>query len=95
MSLKFSWKGQEFTRISGPSGPVNKRPILFEFCNFPEPLRPALVRNGDYVREIARPQQPLIVSCTLFSNPLARHSFLSQSTGTGGLPFSVFPQQHP
>ncbi len=41
------------------------------------------------------PRQPLIVSCTLFSNPLARHSFLSQSTGTGGLPFSVFPQQHP
>ena len=35
------------------------------------------------------PRQPLIVSCTLFSSPLARHSFLSQSTGTGGLPFSV------
>jgi hypothetical protein len=41
------------------------------------------------------PRQPLIVSCTLFSNPLARHSFLSQSTGTEGLPFSVFPQQQP
>ena len=41
------------------------------------------------------PKQPLIVSCTRFSKPLARHSFLSQSTGTGGLPLAVFPQQHP
>jgi hypothetical protein len=41
------------------------------------------------------PKQPLIVSWTRFSNPLARHSFLSQSTGTGGLPLAVFPQQHP
>jgi hypothetical protein len=41
------------------------------------------------------PKQSLIVSCTRFSNPRARHSFLSQSTGTGGLPLAVFPQQHP
>jgi hypothetical protein len=41
------------------------------------------------------PRQPLIVNWTLFSNSLERHFFLSHSTGTGGLPFSVFPQQHP
>jgi hypothetical protein len=35
---------------------------------------------------------------TCFKNeclPLARDSFLSHSTGTGCLLFSVFPQQHP
>jgi hypothetical protein len=41
------------------------------------------------------PKQPLIVSWTRFKRPLARHSLFSQSTGTGGRPFSVFPQQHP
>jgi hypothetical protein len=38
------------------------------------------------------PRQPLIVSCTLFSNPLALHSFLSQSAEQEVL--AVF-QQHP
>jgi hypothetical protein len=41
------------------------------------------------------PKQPLIVGCTRSSTPRARHSFLSQSTGTGDLPLAVFPQQHP
>jgi hypothetical protein len=56
MSLKFFWEGQQFACIPGTSRPVNEIPVLLEFCNFPEPLRPALVRNGDYVGEIARPQ---------------------------------------
>jgi hypothetical protein len=41
------------------------------------------------------PKQPLIESGMRFNNPLARHSFLSHSTGTAGLPFAVFPQQQP
>jgi hypothetical protein len=56
MSLKFFWKGQQFACIPGTSRPVYEIPILLEFCNLPEPLRPALVRNGDYVGEITRSQ---------------------------------------
>ena len=43
MSLKFFWKGQQFTRVPGPTRPVNKIPVLLEFCDFPKPLRAALV----------------------------------------------------
>src|ERR1700719_3467822 len=62
--VKLRWNGQQFSRVPGPSRPVDEITVLLELCN-------------------------------LSSSPLARHSFFSQSTGTGGRPFSVFPQQHP
>jgi hypothetical protein len=40
VSLKFLWQRQQFTRVPGSSRPVNEIPVLLEFCNFPEPLRP-------------------------------------------------------
>ena len=40
------------TCVPGSSRPVHEIPVLLEFCDFPKPLRPALVRNGDYVGKI-------------------------------------------
>ena len=45
MSLKFFWKGEQFTCVPGSSRPVNEIPVLLEFCNLPKPLRPALVQK--------------------------------------------------
>src|SRR5580698_7168393 len=55
-SLKFFWKGQQFTRVPGSSRPVNEIPVLLELCNFPQPLRAALVRNSDHVGKVTRSQ---------------------------------------
>lgn len=56
MSLKFLWQRQQFARVPGSSRPVNEISVLLEFCNLPKPLGPALVRNGDHVGKITRPQ---------------------------------------
>src|ERR1022692_3974308 len=41
------------------------------------------------------PKQPLMVSWMFLRSPRRRHSVLSHSTGTAGLPRSVCPQQQP
>ena len=56
MSLKFFWKGEQFTRVSGSSRPVNEIPVLLEFCNFPKPLRPVLVRDSHHIGKVTRSQ---------------------------------------
>jgi hypothetical protein len=54
MSLKFFWKGQQFARIPGASRPVNEIPVLLEFRNLPEPLRPLLIRDCHYIGKVTR-----------------------------------------
>ena len=56
MSLKFFRKGEQFARVLGSSRPVNEIPVLLEFCNFPEPLRPRLVRDSHHVGKVTRSQ---------------------------------------
>jgi len=56
MSLKFSWKGQQFARVPGASRPVNEIPVLRKFCNLSKPLRPVLVRDSHNVGKITRSQ---------------------------------------
>ena len=56
VSLKVLWKREEFACVSGPAGPIDEGQVLVESCNFPEPLRPAVVRNGDNIWKIARSQ---------------------------------------
>jgi hypothetical protein len=54
--LEFLRKGQQSTRVPGSSRPVDEIPVLLEFCYFPQPLCAALIRNGDHVGKITRPQ---------------------------------------
>jgi hypothetical protein len=56
VSLKFLWQRQQFARIFGSSRPVYEIPVLLEFCNFPEPLRPLFVGDSHHIRKVTRSQ---------------------------------------
>jgi len=53
---EFFGKREQFTCISGATGPIDDGSVLVEFCYSLEPLSPAVVRNGNHVWKIARSQ---------------------------------------
>jgi hypothetical protein len=53
---EFFGKREQFTCISGAAGPIHDGSVLVEFCYSPEPLCPAIVRNGNHIWKIARSQ---------------------------------------
>ena len=56
MLPEFFGKREHFTSIPGAAGPINDGSVLLEFCYPPEPLCPAVVRNGNHIWKIARSQ---------------------------------------
>jgi len=62
VSLKFLWQRQQFARVFGSRRPVYNIPVLLEFCNFPEPLRPLFVEIVTTFGRSHGPRQPLIVN---------------------------------
>ena len=51
---EFFGKREEFTCIFGTAGPIDDSSVLIEFRYSPEPLCAAVVRNGNYIWNIAR-----------------------------------------
>jgi hypothetical protein len=54
VSAEFLGKRQQLTGVSRPASPIDDGLVLPEICYFTKPLRPTLIRDRNYIGNVAR-----------------------------------------